>query len=263
MKLIKYFFLLLFNDRQSKIIKYLSVLSTTFKYLIGISKISLKYGILLFPKIIKSQIFMEFKSTFNKSRLNKIAYFEKKYQFNYPDWFGGKILVWEKIIKELNDQKIDYLEIGSFEGRSAVFVSELKNINSIMCVDTFEGGDEHSSVDFKEVFNNLKNNLKKTPNQNYKIFKGKSNNFFVKNSKKFNLIYIDGSHFYEDVKLDFENSLNYLKKGGVLICDDFLWFFYKDILNNPLRAILECYEKNKNNLEIIFVNYQIIFKKNK
>ena len=263
MKLIKFFFLFLFGNRQSIIIKCLSVLTTVFKYLISLSKVSLKHAIFLFPKIIKSQIYLEFYSTFNKYRIKQVAYFDKKYQFNYPDWFGGKILVWEKIIKELNYQKIDYLEIGSFEGRSTVFVSELKNINSVMCVDTFEGGDEHSSVNFKEVFNNLKNNLKKTPNQNYKIFKGKSNNFFVKNSKKFNLIYIDGSHFYEDVKLDFENSLNYLKKGGVLICDDFLWFFYKDIRNNPMRAILECYEKNKNNLEIIFVNYQIIFKKNK
>lgn len=261
MKLIKFFFLFLFRDRQSKLIKYLSVLLTTFKYLIRLSKVSLKYTVFLFPKIIKSQIFLEFYSTFNKTRINKVAYFDKKYQFNYPDWFSGKILVWEKIIKELDDKKIDYLEIGSFEGRSAVFVSELKNINSITCVDTFQGGDEHSSVDFKEVFNNLKNNLEKTPNQNYKIFKGKSNNFFIQNSRKFNLIYIDGSHFYEDVKLDFENSLNCLEKEGILICDDFLWFYYKDIRNNPMKAILECYEKNKNNLEIIFVNYQIIFKK--
>lgn len=261
MKLIKDFFLFLFRDRQSKFIKYLSVLSTTFKYLISISKVSLKYTISLFPKIIKSQIFLEFNSTFNKTRLNKVAYFDEKYKFSYSDWFGKNILIWEKILNNFNKKKIDYLEIGSFEGRSAVFVSEFNNINSIICVDTFEGGDEHSNINFKKVFNNLNYNLKKTPNQNYKIFKGKSNNFFIQNSKKFNLIYIDGSHFYEDVKSDFENSLNYLEKGGILICDDFLWFFYKDIRNNPMRAILDCYEKNKNNLEIIFVNYQIIFKK--
>lgn len=261
MKLIKDFLLFLFKDRQSIIIKCLSILTTIFKYLKKISNLSFKHAVLFFPKIVKSQIFLEFNSSFKKTRISKVAYFDKKYKFNYPDWFGGNILVWEKILKDLTDQKIDYLEIGSFEGRSTVYISELKNINSIMCVDTFEGGDEHSNVNFKEVFNNLNYNLKKTPNQNYKIFKGKSNNFFTQNSKKFNLIYIDGSHYYEDVKSDFENSLNYLEKGGILICDDFLWFHYKDIRNNPMKAILDCYENNKNNLEIIFVNYQIIFKK--
>ena len=54
--------------------------------------------------------------------------FSKKYSCTliFPeDVAVGKKMDGESIIKELNDQKIDYLEIGSFEGRSAVFVSEL------------------------------------------------------------------------------------------------------------------------------------------
>jgi len=63
------------------------------------------------------------------------------------------------------------------------------------------------------------------------------------------------------VKRDFINSLNCLKKGGLLICDDFLWFSYAELEENPIGAILECYENNKTDLEILFINYQIIFKK--
>ena len=77
----------------------------------------------------------------------------------------------------------------------------------------------------------------------------------------FDYIYIDGSHFYEDVKKDFINSLNCIEKGGILICDDFLWFYYNNLAHNPIVAIIECYEKFKNDLEILFINHQIIFKK--
>ena len=77
----------------------------------------------------------------------------------------------------------------------------------------------------------------------------------------YNLIYIDGSHEYSQVKKDFVNSFNFLEKKGYIICDDFNWFFYEDINKNPMKAILECYDKYKKNLNIEFVNHQIIFKK--
>ena len=48
---------------------------------------------------------------------------------------------------------------------------------------------------------------------------------------------------------------------GILICDDFFWSFYKKIEQNPTKAILECYENYKSDLEILFINSQIIFKK--
>ena len=41
----------------------------------------------------------------------------------------------------------------------------------------------------------------------------------------------------------------------------FFGFFMKKKKDNPIGAILECYENYKKNLEILFVNNQIIFKK--
>ena len=55
--------------------------------------------------------------------------------------------------------------------------------------------------------------------------------------------------------------MKYLEKNGILICDDFLWSYYKDPKDNPIKAIIECYEKYKDDLKIEFINYQIIFKK--
>ncbi|MDB9815212.1 class I SAM-dependent methyltransferase [Candidatus Pelagibacter sp.] len=257
---VKIFFLSLFKGRQSIFIKYLSIFWTTIKYVNLLRKVDLWLSIILIPKIIKSQFFLEFHSNFNRERIDNVNYFEDKYNFLYPDWFGSKILVWSKIFRKFR-QNINYLEIGSFEGRSAVFVSEQPNINSITCVDTFEGGDEHSDINFQKVLLNINNNLKKSPCNNYKIIQNNSNQFFLGNTRKFDVIYIDGSHYYQDVKSDFINSMKFLKIDGILICDDFFWTYYSNIKDNPINAILECYLKYKNELEIIFVNYQIIFKK--
>ena len=69
------------------------------------------------------------------------------------------------------------------------------------------------------------------------------------------------NHFYDDVKKDFINSMNCLDDGGILICDDFLWFFFEKIEQNPIGAILECYENYRKDLEILFINNQIIFRR--
>ena len=77
-------------------------------------------------------------------------YFDNKYRFNYDDWFSANIIFWKKIVNKID--KIRYLEIGSFEGRSTVFIKELDNLESLMAIDTFEGSDEHKNIDFKKVY---------------------------------------------------------------------------------------------------------------
>lgn len=47
-----------------------------------------------------------------------------------------------------------------------------------------------------------------------------SDEFFKKNRKKFDIIFIDGLHHADQVEKDIENSLKYLKKGGVIVCHD-------------------------------------------
>jgi len=253
MIIIKKLLLIIFR-RESKIIKYLSVIKNSCIKIYKILPIVRSNKLIFVFHIIKGQHFFEFQSNLDR----EIKYFIEKYQFSYDDWFSSNFNIWKKYLNSLSE--IKYLEIGSFEGRSATFVGELKNVKEITCVDTFEGSDEHKNIDFQEVYQNCSKNLKKLKIST-NLIKDKSTNFFFKNKNKFNLIYIDGSHFYDDVKKDFINSINCLEKNGILICDDFYWFFYKKKEDNPIGAILDCYEKYKNNLEILFINHQIIFKK--
>jgi len=239
---------------HSKIPKYWSIFKDSYRMLKVILPLVKSNKLKFCFKIIKGHNYLKFQSNLN----NKKEYFKNKYQFNYDDWFSGNMNVWEYYLENLKE--IKYLEIGSFEGRSAVFVGELNNVKEVTCVDTFEGSDEHNNINFDLVYNNCSKNLKKL-NISYNLIKNSSHNFFKINDNKFNVIYIDGSHFYNDVKKDFINSMNSLVEGGILICDDFFWFFYEKKEDNPIGAILECYENNKKNLEILFVNRQIIFKK--
>ena len=239
---------------NSIIVKYWSIFKDSYRMLKVILPLVKNNKLKFIFKIIEGQNYLKFQPNLD----NEKKYFNNKYQFNYDDWFSNNMNVWKYYLKTLKE--VEYLEIGSFEGRSAVFVGELDNVKEITCVDTFEGSDEHNDINFGLVYKNCRENLKKLTVP-HNLIKETSHNFFQNNSNKFNVIYIDGSHFYEDVKKDFINAMNCLAKDGILICDDFFWFFYKNIKDNPIGAILECYKNYKKNLEILFVNNQIIFKK--
>ncbi len=82
----------------------------------------------------------------------------------------------------------DYLEIGCF--RDECF-SQIQAENKVG-VDPMSGG-----------------NVRMT-----------SDDFFAQNSKKFDFIFIDGLHTYEQVALDIKNSLKCLNDGGVIALHD-------------------------------------------
>ena len=252
--------LLKFFKRNNIFIKSLAVIKNSYYTFKIIRKFSLKNSIILIPKIIFSNCFIE-KNRADTINNKKKLYYNAKYKFSYGDWFSNNITIWEKfVINKI--YRINYLEIGSFEGRSTIFIGELKNTNSITAVDTWEGSNEHSnSTSFIKVFENFKININILNKSNIKFFKTTSDNFFKDNKNVYNLIYIDGFHEYTQIKKDFVNSLNCIEKNGYIICDDFLWFFYQDLNKNPIKAILECYNEYKKELSVEFIDYQIIFKK--
>ncbi len=49
-----------------------------------------------------------------------------------------------------------------------------------------------------------------------------SDEFFEKNQKKFNVIFIDGLHVYEQCQRDCINSLEFIEEGGIILFHDFL-----------------------------------------
>ena len=185
--------------------------------------------------------------------------------FFNEDWFSSNIPIWENTInKEFNkNSKLKYLEIGTFEGKSAIYICENFENIKVTCVDPF---DEYESVeslakkqDMKRVYDTFQSNIKDFKDR-INHCKISSNEFFKKNNELFDIIYIDGSHYYIDVENDFKNSLNCLNVGGIIIFDDFLWNYYKKIEENPINGILPFLNKQKY-LKIISASNQLILKK--
>jgi hypothetical protein len=48
----------------------------------------------------------------------------------------------------------------------------------------------------------------------------KSDDFFISNGEKFDVIFIDGEHHFEQVYRDIINSLKFLEPGGYIVCHD-------------------------------------------
>ena len=83
--------------------------------------------------------------------------------------------------------------------------------------------------------------------------------YLKKNKKKFDLIYIDGSHHYLDVKEDLINSINVINNNGIIILDDFIWDYYEKVEENPIGGILPLIQADPN-IEIMSISNQIILK---
>ena len=155
------------------------------------------------------------------------------------------------------------LEIGSYEGRSAIFFLNNFIDSNIDCIDTWSGSDEHENFDFSVIEKNFDTNTSAFQlNKRLKKFKMTSNEFFMTNSKKYDLIFVDGDHSSNQVKIDINNSWNILNKGGYLILDDYMWWFYKDLKKNPSSSINNFIVNNNSEISSLKIWQQVIIKKN-
>ena len=199
---------------------------------------------------------------YKNTKTEYINYF-KKFKFS-NDWFTNNIPIWVPILnKKKNNKILKILEIGSYEGMSAIFFLDFFKNAKIDCVETFEGSDEHSDINFTKIKKNFEFNLSEFEDR-YKIFQTSSDNFFEKNTGESNLydiIYVDGSHESNQVKNDAYNSFNLLRENGIMVFDDFLRDHYTDIDRNPFSAIIHFIENNNKKINIIHFGYQLILQK--
>ncbi len=202
---------------------------------------------------------------FSDDKVDFVNHSKEKLFFDQRDLFSNNIPSWLYIFNKfsLMNKKIDALEIGSYEGRSSNFLLKTLENMSLTCVDTFEPFhelQEKNNEKFKKVYENFKRNTMNFSSR-LNIVKNTSDFFFESNKKKFNLIYVDGSHEFEYVKRDASNAFRILDKNGIMIFDDFLWHHKQPLKLSITYAILEFLNQNKLNIKILYVNYQLMIQK--
>jgi predicted O-methyltransferase YrrM len=160
----------------------------------------------------------------------------RDYKFT-NNWFvQGASGVWGNLIPNLKPRNI--LEVGSFEGASACFlIDQLAHDQDIelFCVDTWSGGIEHqlAQVDMQGVEARFRHNVAEATRHaahrvELNIRKGPSDIELARlltegKAGYFDFVYIDGSHQAPDVLCDAVLGFKLLKKGGVMVFDDYIW----------------------------------------
>lgn len=151
------------------------------------------------------------------------------------DWFGGHIPAWEHFFfEELGWDPAalrTIVEIGSFEGRATLWMlgALLRHPDSrILCLDSFEGGAEHSTAQTERLYDRFRANIEDAGQAaKVEVLRGHSADGLLRLLGRGDvspaLIYVDGSHEAPDVLTDLVLAFRLAPPGGVILCDDYLW----------------------------------------
>jgi hypothetical protein len=147
------------------------------------------------------------------------------------DWFSGNISLWNEVLTEFkNKPNLNFLEVGCWEGRATCWLLEnilTDSTSKITVVDTFGGSPEETGMqgyDFDNVLSRFKNNISEY-NKKVTIHQGYSSNVLktLGNEPQYDFAYIDASHTAYGTLEDAILVHPLIKKGGIIIFDDFGW----------------------------------------
>lgn len=152
--------------------------------------------------------------------------------------FMKKLITQEAQRKE---KEYNIVEIGSWAGESAILWAEqLKKVNvngKVICIDPWTLYDEIASKTHPKrstryrmkkatsrdiIFKLFLHNIDASGHDDVvRYFRGSSNDLLpLLRENFFDLVFIDGSHFYKNVKKDIENAMQITRDGGVICGDD-------------------------------------------
>lgn len=205
----------------------------------------------------------KFKS-FNLNRKNGEKLFlslKKKYSFlSSPMSSEHSILLCSLSLSKRSFMNI--LEIGTYDATNSFLLSELfrnskvdtydlKHTNKTF-VSTYHRKDKKKLKDFIKKRNTL---LKKK--RNIKFHELNSLNLSLKTNKKYDLIWVDGSHENPYVSIDLANALRLTNKNGVIMCDDIIFDanIYDQYYSKDSLIALNSFK------EAGMINYDLIYKR--
>ena len=170
------------------------------------------------------------------------------------DWFSRHIPVWTRCVGSRAGQPLRALEVGSYEGRSAVwFLQHLLTHpeSQLTCVDRWDDG---------EVLRRFRSNIAETGCRERVVERAGNSEVVLRSvSGSFDLIYIDGSHEARDVLTDAALCWPLLHPGGVLIFDDYGWDGPVEF--PPRQAIDVFLQLWMTQMEVLHKGYQVIIRR--
>lgn len=158
-----------------------------------------------------------------------------------------------KTLGHWRDRPVKMLEIGSHEGRSAIWWSQnilVHPSSTLTCVDPWTKA-EHR-------YQRFQTNIHLARAKNVRAVR-KSSADIREGRQEFDLIYLDGDHHAHMVYRDLLTCWSLLKPGGVLICDDYEW--KKEGVIGPKVAINGFLQSFAPFIKVLSKGYQVIIKR--
>lgn len=170
------------------------------------------------------------------------------------DFVTNKVSLWCKVLEPLRGKRPKILEIGSMEGRSAVFFLNYLPGSTVTCIDPLSP--QHAGA-FAHNLSAYEDRLR--------LMRGNSLPKLIQlrgERASFDLIYIDGSHDRENVFLDSILSWPMLNVGGILMWDDYKGFMKEaPMWQRPTGAIDGFLLAHEGEYETVHAGKQMIIRK--
>lgn len=181
---------------------------------------------------------------------------------------GNLRMISKHLPKSLQD--LQCLEIGSFEGKSAIMILDHLPNSHLTCIDPwddayvkdlalFSNWDKHFIGQYDRFLSNTK-----AYSDRITSIRGKSSVVMpTLESEAYDFVYIDGDHSEEAVYQDAIQAYRVCEPGGIILFDDYKWTYPIDdrttgCTGTGIDKMVSLYSAN---LDIILCNWQLGLKK--
>jgi len=184
------------------------------------------------------------------------------------DWTTGNIPIWAGILADHRNRSTRVLEIGSWEGRSALFFLNYLPTCQLTCVDTFGGNAEHHEDEwFAKLVPGVEDRFDANVSQfgdRVEKMKGPSGQILPQlgiAGRRFDVAYVDGSHYAADVFMDAALTWPLMVQGGIVIFDDYEWQLMHNELERPKLGVDKFLDAIAGQYRVVHRAYQMVIAK--
>jgi predicted O-methyltransferase YrrM len=168
----------------------------------------------------------------------------------------------------LRKRSLRVMEIGSWEGRSALFFLNYLPRATLTCIDTFAGGQEHQEAARRNPEEaRILREIEKKFDRNTAAFKPRVEKIKAGSTdaliglgltnRRFDIAYVDGGHRASEVYADAMLTWPLIAEGGLVIFDDYEWKEAAEPLDNPGPGIDAFLKAIKGQYRVVMKGYQI------
>ncbi len=178
------------------------------------------------------------------------------YEFT-KDWFSKWEDSWRHHFGALAARPAHALEIGSLEGRSAVWMLDhllLHPESRLVCVDLFHDAEIEARFDRNIAATGQVAKVRKLKGHSWRHLRALE-------PDRFDLVYVDGSHHGLHVLEDAVLSFRLLRSGGCLVFDDYPWRKDESHPVYPKDAIDAFLHLYQGSVEVLWHAWQVFVRK--